>query len=1167
MICHKLQRFTSFIVLGCVIMATAACGAQGERARLLRVKGLVKVRSEGRGWTKASLPKHQSLLARDEVQTCQQATASVSMDGARIDMAPLTHLVIPAAPPSRSSKGNSRLSLLTGKILIWIVGSRPLEIGTAGAIAAAKSTQFIVSADEAGRTVLTVVEGTVEFYNDLGSVTVAADEQSTAAPGMAPTRPARVDRSSYIEWEANLDSLWLGHEKMNFPGETREALGKRAEEAVQKAEATPADAAAQEQAGDLLHDLGDFPAAQEHYERITNPSPDLSLKQAYNLLQQGRSTEAERAFATLAAANPTAAAPLLGQATALAAQYDEAKLARAQETLDRARKLDPAHREVPLVQGLLAIRGGGCAEALAALSAAATAADPDYRVLAYLSGVQLAAQRPQEALTSARRAVLLAPASALAHQRLGTVAFFCGSLQEAAAEANLALSLSPQSASAHLLRSDILVAQGDLEGGLQAAEAAVELDPRLAPAHHAIGMISLAQNDLKRAEKSFTKALQLAPKLVAARTGMGMTYARQGKLAEALELQQGTAALDGSQAAVRNNIGLIYLQTGRLNEAIKTFKDTLRLQSDWAIVHANIALAYLESNEYALARQEAEKAVALGGESARVRTTLARVYLRQNRINAAWAQLRRALELDDSYALARMHLAEVYARLGRPEDATRERFRALTLQPSVMVDSRDYARTEVEAAVGDPHRVTAHTMGRGDDGQNSYYLAAQHVSADLDRPRTDTRATVGLAIAGRQTTSDNTAVVYASGLDQDQDRPGPALANGLPTDLDWESSFRGGELQVMSRSRAGDDGDLTFRLGYSRLQQRDDNPDALSPTDPRRLRSLRHTMSGPAVELRLDESLGTRGLLTAGAAWAHQKQELSGLLAEPGTPITYTSFADDDTRNILAGYLEYQRLLSPRTTLLLGGRMVVADGTSPVIRPKITLLRQVSQYGSIALLTRPLLADDVSALSPVERYALRPDISRFDLARGGYSQSYELQYEVVRPSGLLRASLFQRDARNLLTDLQDPRWSRAVSPEVIGAATLRGAEIELERELGHNLTFGAWARYTDSRDDDSGGTDLPYHPRYAGQARLDYLDEAGWQIGAAWTYIGERFADPANSLELGSYNVLSLSLARQLNLHTFVFVNVENLLDREYEFFRHYPEAGTQVAGGVRYRF
>ncbi|MGE5531045.1 MAG: TonB-dependent receptor domain-containing protein, partial [Bacteroidota bacterium] len=1162
----RFSRYTGLMVLGCIIMAAAACGARGERARLLRLDGLVKIRSGNQGWMKAVLPQHQSLAVHDEVQTCQRATATVSLDGARLDRAPLTHLIIPAEPPVRPGRARSRINLLTGKILIWIVGSRPIEIGTAGAIAAAKSTQFIVSADEAGRTVLTVVEGAVEFYNDLGSVTVAANQQSEAAPGRAPTRPARVDPSSYIEWEASLESLWLGFERMNDPGQTRESLSSRTREALQKAEAAPADPAAQEQAGDLLHDSGDFSGAAQHYDRVTSPSLNLSLKQAYNLLQQGRSAEAERAFATLAEANPTAAAPLLGQATALAAQYDQAKLAQAQEALERACKLDPAGSEVPLVEGLIAIRKGQCEAALKALSAAAAAPNPDYRALAYLSGVQLAAQRPQEALASARKAVLLAPASALAHQSLGTAAFFCGSLTEAAAEANLALCLNPQSASAQLLRSDVAVAQGDLDAGLQAAEAAVELDPRLAPAHHAIGMISLAQNDLKRAEKSFTKALQLSPTLVSAQTGMGMTYARQGRLAQALEMQEGAAALDGSQAAVQNNIGLTYLQTGRLDQAIETFKQALRLQPEWAIVHGNLALAYLESNEYALAREEAETAVRLGGDSARVRTTLARVYLRQNRVNAAWAQLRRALDIDDNYALAHMHLAEVYTRLARPEDAIRERFRGLTLQPSVMVDNRDYARTEVEAAVGDPGSVTAHTMGRGDDGQNSYYIAAEHVDTDLDRPRTDDSHTVAVAIAGRQTSPDNTAVIYASGVDQDQDRPGPALAGGLPSDLDWTSSFRGAELQVLTRRAAGENGDLTWRFGYTRLRHTDQNPDLVDPA-PRLLRTLQNTVSGPSVEFRLDNPLGRRDLLTLGAAYLEGKQELSGLLADPGQPGVLTAFANEDTRNIGTGYAEFQRLLDSRTSLLVGARMVAADETEPVIRAKASLRRQVSQYGSLVLLTRPALADDVTSLSPVDRYSLRASVSNLDLAPGGYAQSYELQYELVPPAGLLRVSLFQRDLRNLLIDLEDPRWSTGVAREVIGAATLRGAEVEFERELGDNLTVGAWARYTDSDADDLGGAEVPYQPRLQGQVRLDYLDAAGWQVGAALTHVGERYAHLGNSVELGSYSLLSMAIARQLDLHTFVFLNVQNALDRDYQFFRNYPGAGAEVSGGVRYRF
>jgi outer membrane cobalamin receptor len=54
---------------------------------------------------------------------------------------------------------------------------------------------------------------------------------------------------------------------------------------------------------------------------------------------------------------------------------------------------------------------------------------------------------------------------------------------------------------------------------------------------------------------------------------------------------------------------------------------------------------------------------------------------------------------------------------------------------------------------------------------------------------------------------------------------------------------------------------------------------------------------------------------------------------------------------------------------------------------------------------------------------------------------------------------------------------------------------------------------------------------------------------------------------VGSYNTLSLAIARQLSLRTFLFVNVENALDKEYQYFRNYPGPGAQVSGGVRFRF
>lgn len=1150
-----------------------ACGtglAAGQRARLLALQGLVKVKTSGTGsWQKAALPRNASLGPQDEVQTYQKAHAKLGYDGTLIEMGPLTHVIIPGTSPSRG-RTPSRLNLITGKILIWLIGAHPLEIGTAGAIACAKSTQFIVEADQTGHTTLTVIEGAVQFYNDRGSVLVAANQQSTAAPGVAPSHPARTDRSGVIDFEASLDNLWLDFERLSNPEQTREGLRQGVEAALQKAAAAPLDAAAQETAADLLHDSGRLDEAAAAYQRALELTPGnaaVGLKVGYNLLAQGCATEAGAVFEKLAAAAPRSPAPLVGKALALAASTTDAKLAAARDTIGQALNLDGSNPEAVLATGVIALRRGQASEARTGLSRAAQAKDPDYRALAYLSMVQLADNEPQDALTSARKAVALAPASALAHGSLGMAAFYCGATTEARAEAALALELNPNSATAHLLASHLAVIAGDLDMGLAQAEAAVELDPCLASAHQAIGMMALTQNDLKRAEKSFNKALALQPRLVSAQTGRGLLYARQDKLAAALQQQQGAVALEAGSAAARNNLGVVYLQTGRLTEALAAFTEALRLQPDWALPYGNLALAHLERYEYAQALAAAEKAVALGGDSARVRTTLARVYLRQERVNAAWAQLRRALELDPDYALARMHLAEVYTTMGRPEDAVRERFKALSQQPSVMVDNRAYARTEISAAGGDSTLLNAKIMGRGDEGQNAYYLSTGYAATDWDRPRTDATETTAVGIFGRQTAAAETAVLYLTGESQHQERPGAAVGAALdPTDDDYTSKFRGFEGQVLSRRRAGRKADLTIRAGWSRERQRSTNPDSLLG-DPKPFPYLELMARGPAAEVRFDKAYAPGELLTLGAAWMEKKQSVEGLIGDPGTPPLFTPFSNTDLRNIGTGYLEYQRLLNSRTTLLVGGRAVCAEGVKPVLRPKAALHYQLSGHSTLSLLTRPTIADDVSELAPVDPYALRPYLSPLDLARGGYSQSYELQYERNLPSGVMRAALFQRNARNLLVDLEDPSWSLEAAPLVLGEATLQGAEVEYERQCGRDLSAGLWARYTDASNDDPGGGDLPYQPEAIAQARLDYLNAAGWRLGATWSFVGRRYADTANTVRLGSFGLLGIKLARQCNLHTDVFVNIENALDRDYEYFRGYPGRGVQFSGGVKYRF
>ncbi len=100
-----------------------------------------------------------------------------------------------------------------------MIGARELELGSENAIAAISGTKFALEVRPDGTTVLTVLDGSVTFYNALGKVVVGGSEQSTVSPGSPPSRPMRVHPSGYIEWEPSVESLSLGWEMRLSHGE------------------------------------------------------------------------------------------------------------------------------------------------------------------------------------------------------------------------------------------------------------------------------------------------------------------------------------------------------------------------------------------------------------------------------------------------------------------------------------------------------------------------------------------------------------------------------------------------------------------------------------------------------------------------------------------------------------------------------------------------------------------------------------------------------------------------------------------------------------------------------------------------------------------------------------------------------------------------------------
>src|SRR5450755_4786538 len=75
-----------------------------------------------------------------------------------------------------------------------------LELESPSATAAIRGTSWELEVDAAGTTTLAVLSGSVEFFNVLGSVTVAANEAAVAVVGRAPVRIALSNPHDRVQW-------------------------------------------------------------------------------------------------------------------------------------------------------------------------------------------------------------------------------------------------------------------------------------------------------------------------------------------------------------------------------------------------------------------------------------------------------------------------------------------------------------------------------------------------------------------------------------------------------------------------------------------------------------------------------------------------------------------------------------------------------------------------------------------------------------------------------------------------------------------------------------------------------------------------------------------------------------------------------------------------------
>lgn len=393
-------------------------------------------------------------------------------------------------------------------------GSR-LNLETPAATAAIRGTDWDISVDDDGRTLLTVLSGTVEFSNAQGQVSVSANEAAYAEVGKAPVKLVLSQPRDRIQWVNALRADPLPH---------------LAAEPVPQTLA-PVHAALR------AHDL---PAARAALARVRGdaPAPWVAVMEIAIALQAGDVLSAREPLARQAA---TSAAPL----------------------------------PVPLMQSDLQLMEGDAPAAVATLRTALQRWPVHPALVAQLARVQLLSDRVDEAAATLAPAQGTAHAEialvrAELARRQGDAPGTLGAYTEAT-------QLAPQDArgwqglgSAHTEREDARPARAHLRQALA-------LSPQSPGAWGELGTLETFTNQFTEAGQAFATALGDNPADYVALTGQGLLHLKQGDPQAALDAFLRAGVMEPRYARAKTWTAVAYYQLGRHQDALATLRQASSL--------------------------------------------------------------------------------------------------------------------------------------------------------------------------------------------------------------------------------------------------------------------------------------------------------------------------------------------------------------------------------------------------------------------------------------------------------------------------------------------------------------------------------------------------------------------------------------------------------------
>lgn len=470
-----------------------------------------------------------ALLFADETQLRLHQNTVLQVKGVATPAQPVTTLLLNAGRAWTQTKRAD--------------GSR-LNLETPAAVAAIRGTDWDISVEDDGRTLITVLSGTVEFSNAQGLVSVGANEAAYAEVGKAPVKLVLSQPRDRIQWVNALRADPLPHLAVDAPPAAlapvytalvaRDVAAARAALAQASARGAPvAWTGAFSAAMALL--AGDMLAARELLSRQladdagTAPLP-VWLMQSDVQLMEGDGAAAVRTLQAALARWP--AHPAL-----------VAQLARVQLLTDRVAEatatLAPAqgtvHPALALVRAELARRQGDAPATLAGYAAATQLAPGDARGWQGLGSAHAEREDTGPARQNLQRALALSPQSPGALGELGTLETFVNQFTEASQAFAAALGDNP---------ADYVALTGQ-------------------------GLLHLKQGHPDAALDAFLRAGVMEPRYARAKTWTAVAYYQLGRQRDALSTLQQAIALDDKDPVPYMLLAQIHTDLFQPGEAVE----------------------------------------------------------------------------------------------------------------------------------------------------------------------------------------------------------------------------------------------------------------------------------------------------------------------------------------------------------------------------------------------------------------------------------------------------------------------------------------------------------------------------------------------------------------------------------------------------------------------